>query len=241
MGNKQSQHANKKMSLLDEQYRIGDLWNGGPAGRYGRGREAMAEMITNEYPSSLMGQYLMQTKKRDRNYSTVSKFLVTACQELKEPTSEQYSCMVGLRTGDVLAPELGNKWAAERTPPVPEEIAKTLRDRDCEHTLFVTGTHRSGEKETANYLNELKANLDKENLSYTIQNTQNNTTLDVDKDLCLTTQFGGLYFHGTGGFQDFIAGCRKSQQKPSADDFVGRKNDKVKMDISRGFRVRSRS
>lgn len=223
---------------VDEKYRIGDLWNGGPAGTYGRGRKAMAEMITNEYPSSLMGQYLMQTKKRDRNYSTVSNFLATACQNIEDAKTDQYSCMVGLRTGDVLAGRVGEKWA-EKTPPPPEVIAKTLEDRHCKHTLFVTGTHRFGEKETANYLNDLKADLDKRNLSYTIQNTQNKTTLDVDKDLCLTTQFEGVYFHGTGGFQDFVAGCRKSQQKPSANDFVGQKNDNAKMDHSRGYRVRS--
>ena len=193
------------------------------------------EGIITHFPNSLMGSYFAHTEKSNRTFETVAPFIQEQCASNEEKKSKEFDCIVGLRTGDVLDPQSGKKWI-QKTPPDPKAMAETLAKDQCSNVLFVTGKHKGGETATQHFLKDLEQELTSKAIDYSIKQTGNVTTEEIDEDLCLLTNSTGVFYQGQGGFHEFVAGVRSAQGKESKQDFVGKKNDLLH--ILHGYRAR---
>ena len=211
-------------------YRVGDAF-------YDRGiNENVAKKVTDRFPDSLMGSYLSQTT--DKNAATLSEFLKDHCEsKTYENYTDGYDCLVALRTGDVLS-TTGKKTHLNKLPRSPTYIADTLQATNCINSLFVTGKHSSGRgtDETNAFLRDLGAEMDARSLKHDIKLTENNTTDDVDKDMCALVTFKNQFFRGSGGFHQVIGDVRTHRNQPSSLNLVATPEDSICVDVEGKYR-----
>ena len=119
----------------------------------------------------------------------------------------------------------------------------TLQATSCINSLFVTGKHSPGRgtkpkgtDETNAFLRDLGAEMDARSLKHDIQFTENNTTDDVDKDMCTMVTFKNKFFRGSGGFHEVIGDVRTHRNQPSSLDLVATPEDSVCVDVEGKYR-----
>lgn len=209
-------------------YRVGDALK----------KSNVAKKVTDLFPDSLMGSYLSQTT--DKNSATLSEFLSSDRCESKTYDTDGYDCLVALRTGDVLSAQAKTKNThMNKLPRSPTYIADTLQATNCINSLFVTGKHSGGTQgtdETNAFLRDLGAEMDARSLTHDIQLTENNTTDDVDKDMCTMVTFKNQFFRGGGNFHQVIGDVRTHRNQPSLLDLVATPEDSVCVDVEGKYR-----
>ena len=175
--------------------------------------------VVNNYPDSILGSYLSKTKE---NVKTLSKFMKKSCSTTT--SLDGHDCLVALRTGDVLS-NIEVQNLEKKLPRSPEFIARNVEKAHCANTLFVTGKHgigrTSGDRETDAFLRDLGAEMDARSLKHDIKLTKNNTSDDVDKDMCAMATFKGQFFAGSGGFHKLISEIRGGDELQSLSVFEG--------------------
>ena len=183
------------------------------------------ENIRNRFPDSIMGQYLSQ--KTNAGVSALNDVLERH-HDSGLQLSKNYDCLVALRTGDVMNPNLKVKGIETKLPPHPSCIASAVKEVGCKNTMFLTGKHGKGEKETVAFLADLKKNMD--DAPHHIQITSNDTVEQVDDDLYTFARFPHQVWTSSGGFHQLIHELRRDRKLPTSTDLAYKKGNSTCVD-----------
>lgn len=202
-------------------YRIGDLvlYAGTNNIQITQDKENLMRYMVQNFPTSIAGQYLKQSKSlfRHRDFETLFKVCDQKCPSLMKRLLDAdphlkrlltdfktQTAIVHLRLGDAVSNSRAKK-ATGVTPATYEHVAKHLQEKGIKYAVVVCGIHiapKPGDTDkSAETYRTIKAFFDKRGIEvYMVSN-------DPDTDFCLISGAENLVYCSKSGMS-LLAGKR---------------------------------